>query len=63
MKGDEDLNHRHIPRKKQRGSGISLGEKGPFKLERPLSDGCETGNASERIDFMAMMPFAMMVGP
>jgi hypothetical protein len=32
-------------------------------LERPASDGCGTGRAYERIDFMAMMPFAMMVGP
>lgn len=36
---------------------------GPFKLERPFSDDCETGRSYERIDFMAIMPFAMMVGP
>jgi hypothetical protein len=35
----------------------------PFNLERPSSDGCETGSAYERIDFTAIMPFAMMVGP
>src|SRR6266498_4509167 len=33
MKADEDLNHRRIYRKKQFGSGISLGEKGSFNLE------------------------------
>jgi hypothetical protein len=30
---DEDLNHRHIQRKKQCGSGIRLGERGSFNLE------------------------------
>jgi hypothetical protein len=63
MKGDEDLNHRHIPRKKQRGSGISLGEKGAFTLERPSADGCKTRRAYERIDFTVIMPFALRVGP
>jgi hypothetical protein len=44
IKGDEDLNHRLIHRKKQFESGIDLGEKGTFNLEttyRGEADACQ----------------------
>jgi hypothetical protein len=42
--------------------GYLLGKKDRLNWRSLLSDGCETGSAYERVDFMAMMPFAMMVG-
>ena len=32
-------------------------------MERPSSDDCGTRSSSEHIDFMAILPFAIMVGP